>query len=806
MYKKLLFLFFLITSLTIPLFGATTEISLLARPERFSTIGSESSVKIFSKPGEFSFTSNSKIEFEPATGITITSSIMQDEHNLQINFTTRNVAPGARSIKITEDGKIYIAKNVVYFGDDPFKVVAIGTPDPNNPRLVSITNKNYSGRVTVATGPNVTFGSVGTISITPNNGVSISNVSFTTAQVAFDLECNSAPAGYKSITITTNGYVYKVDRAFTIGKPIQGGFLFSSKPTNGSGTFNNIVFQTPMNDELLQNATNFLFPLAPKNSFKNVAITDSHLAKGKLTLSAITSDTPIEFQKNNQLFFVQPVLIREGTVESEYTVTASPNSFEQGAEGRVIFTFDKIPTGTPTVTSSTGVEFSSIAVSDKTVIATVSIGSSVSEGKKSVTFQFPSTKVVAENILTVTKAVYTISPAEATQGTTTKLTIKSQESSFDGEIEVTITGLTLPTMEKADSKTLIFNDVTIPENSFVGPKDVKIYKNGSLFKTITFRVKQGENTKLLTVTPSKMDRGMRNYRVTFTGQNTHFSMNSVISSDDNYVSGVPYITNNEVMQADISVSIDAPVGRLPIKVTTGYESVELKDALSITANKSISFVNPSVIEEGTHDIELTLSGELTDDNFFVWISGEGVGIANTVKLSSDKISITVATNDKATGELRDIAVIQGDTVFYKKEALDIKVPTLLKVTPFELVIGKTATLKLLGEDTSFDINTTPVFSPEGITLLLKRANSATELEFGVEISDELSEGDLFSLSVEDKGRILTLKTAVMVISEKEDEGGCSFSNQKNYESVFIMMFLIITSLFIVRKRYNKLQK
>ncbi|MBN2693279.1 hypothetical protein JXR93_01330 [bacterium] len=806
MYKKLSFLFLLVVLFPFSLFATTTEISLLARPERFATTGSETSVKIFSKPGEFTFTSNSKIEFEPATGVTITSSIMQDEHNLQINFTTRNVTPGARSIKITDGGNIYIAKNVIYFGDDPFKMVAIGTPDPNNPRLVSLTNKNYSGRVTFVAGPNTTFGSTGSVSISPNNGITISNISFLTNQVSFDLECNNAPAGYKEVTITTGGNIYKVERAFTIGKSIQGGFLFASKPTNGSGTFNNIIFQTPMNEELLVNADSFLFPVATKNSFKTVSITDNHNAKGNLTISSITSQIPMEFKKNSQIFFIQPLLVRQATTESDYTVSAEPNSFEQGAEGRVVFTFNTIPSGTPTLTSSTGIEFSSITVLDKTVIATISVDSSVSDGKKSVTFQFPSQKVVSTDVLTITKAVYTISPSEAKQGETVKLTIKSQESSFDGEMEVTITGLTLPTLEKTDSKTIVFNDVLIPENSFVGPKDVKIFKNGSLLKTVTFKVKQGENTKLLSVTPSRMDRGMKNYVVTFVGQNTHFSMNSVISSDNDTVSGIPTIASNEMLQAEINVSIDAPVGKLPIKITTGYESVELKDALTITSNKGITIVDPSVIEEGTHNIELTLSESLTEDSFFVWISGEGAIITNTSKLSSDKLSITVTTNDKATGELRDIAVIQGESVFYKKEALDIKVPTLVKISPTEVVIGKTATLKLIGEDTTFDVNTTPTFSPEGITVLSKRANSATELEFGIEISEDLSDGDLFSVSVEDQGRVLTLKNAIIAVSEKSDDGGCSFSNHNSSKPILMLTMLTLLSIFVIRRKYRIIQK
>ncbi len=47
---------------------------------------------------------------------------------------------------------------------------------------------------------------------------------------------------------------------------------------------------------------------------------------------------------------------------------------------------------------------------------------------------------------------------------------------------------------------------------------------------------------------------------------------------------------------------------------------------------------------------------------------------------------------------------------------------------------------------------------------------------------------------------ITYKKVSLVTS---DDGGCSFSNQKNYESILILMLLIIASIFFIRKKVNQ---
>ncbi len=494
-----------------------------------------------------------------------------------------------------------------------------------------------------------------------------------------------------------------------------------------------------------------------------------------------------------------------------------PNTFEQGSDKNIILTLNKaVSKPIKLTTNDSKVTFSETSniPEGKTIIDTrIYVANDASAGKKDIILEYNGTnKVTFKDAITITKPSLTVTPNEVIQeqeGVT--LEIKAENEVFTDKTTVEIDDLSTPPATFIDSKTLKINNFTIPKNTKVGPKNINIYNNGVFYKKIeNFMVKQGPRTIILSVSPvDSVDQGIRNYEVTITGQNTNFSNDSIITNEDNTITGTVTFSTKELIIAKINVSPDATVGNIPLWVKTDYEVAKIEQGLTITEKKDITSVTPDKIEFNQLGqnivLTVTLPQMLESDNYSVWISGENIQIINKEKNTENpnEILVTINISNESNGDKRDVAIIEGRNVYYKKEAFDIVIPTITDISPKEVEIGKDTTIHIYGQDTTFDLNTNVKFSPAGITYLANdlKAKSQTELEILITVAEDVVEDTEFEVTAVDQNKDLVSSFKLKaIVKESKSAGGCSFdvTNKINY-SLFILIFLMLFKMIFLKK-------
>ncbi len=807
---KFIFLFLLLFSVSI--FGEQQKVNLLVEPFNFNKIDTASNVDIFSKPGQLTFKQNYTLKIVPDTGILITSSYFVDENLIRVNFTTRNAPEGKKSIVITIDGKEYVCEDALNVGSNPFKV----TP-------FEITNITNSLNLTVVAGEETNFGTSGTVIIEPSNGITVTNTTFNNKSINLQATLNNAPLGYKTMKIVSGGKTYSLTKAFSLGKAIQGGIVYDGEITNNKN-YTNLILLSPTQQDSLTNADKISAFPATGITLSNVTFPDLHSIKFNMNLSNVPNGSKtLEIKSDVRSLFI-PGFISFGGDLSLTLDNIEPNIFEQGSDKNIILTLNEIPkyydiNSVKLSTNDSNVTFSETLniPANKTIIDTrIYVANDTTTGKKDVILEWDGTnKVTFKDAITITKPSLTVTPNEVTQeqaGVT--LEIKSENEVFTDKTTVEIDDLSTPPATFINSKTLKINNFTISKNAKVGPRNINIYNNGVLYKKIeNFMVKQGPNTKILSVSPANsVDQGLRNYEITITGQNTNFSNTSIITNEDNTITGMVTFSTKELIIARVNVSPDANLGAIPVWVKTDYEIAKIEEGLTITEKKNITSVNPDKIEFNQlgQDIILTvtLPQMLETDSYSVWISGENIQIINKEKNieNPNEILVTVNISNESNGDKRDISITEGTTVYYLKEGLDIVVPVITDISPKEVEIGKTSTIHIYGQDTNFDLNTNVKFSPEGIKYLANdlKAKSQTELEILITVAEDVEEDTEFEVTITDQNKDLVSSVKLKaIVKESKSSGGCSFDAKNTDYIPIALLFLMLFKMIFLKKLKTK---
>ena len=153
------------------------------------------------------------------------------------------------------------------------------------------------------------------------------------------------------------------------------------------------------------------------------------------------------------------------------------------------------------------------------------------------------------------------------QGTTT--------ASFGTGITVVSLTVTTPT-----SATAVIN---IAPTAIVGPYTVTLTTGGEI-DTLTNGFTVAAGTPVITqVNPNTGQEGQRNLSVTITGQFTHFAQGtSQVSFGAGITVGSVTVVDATILTAQITISINAPLGPQTATVTTGTEVASLSGGFTVT--------------------------------------------------------------------------------------------------------------------------------------------------------------------------------------------------------------------------------
>lgn len=220
---------------------------------------------------------------------------------------------------------------------------------------------------------------------------------------------------------------------------------------------------------------------------------------------------------------------------------------------------------------------------------------------------------------------------------------------------------------------------------------------------------------LSNVSPNSGQQGQLNLLIALTGQNTHWVDGTTAATFGTgvTVNGVS-VSDATHATANISISIEAPVGLRTVTVTTGSEVVALVDSFVVNGMARLLSINPASGQQGQINLLVTLTGENT-----AWVDGVttasfGADITvNAVTVSGPAAAVAnISIDPTAVTGSRAVSVATGSEVVLLSAAFLVTAgpATIANVNPNTGTQGQALTVLVTGSNTHFsDGNTTASF-------------------------------------------------------------------------------------------------
>lgn len=271
------------------------------------------------------------------------------------------------------------------------------------------------------------------------------------------------------------------------------------------------------------------------------------------------------------------------------------------------------------------------------------------------------------------------------------------------------------------------------------------------FENVSYNVIQGGRTPSLALaSPSEGPAGAT-LTVTFTGSRTSFSGQTDLQID---APGVRVLdvtaTAPTELVATVAVGADVAPGFRDVTATTDLgdgqtETAVGRGAFEVTptaTRPTILSVTPSTVRQGERaTVTVLATGTAFDDESDLRLGG-GVAVVDARVTSPTRIEADVEVDPAAPVGFRDVGVwtgfdFAGERVtgpFFVSSAQAAQIPRIATVVPAEGGTGRTVSLTIAGENTTFQDGVSTVsFSGSGIAVLSTAVTSPTRLTATVRV-------------------------------------------------------------------------
>lgn len=536
----------------------------------------------------------------------------------------------------------------------------------------------------------------------------------------------------------------------------------------------------------------------------------------------IPADTPAGMQEVTVL--VDGVLEYSGQDLFEVTrpqdagiVSVHPDSAAAGSSHSLVVTGSNSHfSGSSQVEfSGTGIQVDSAGSRDSlTLDVDITISADAPRTTRDVTVTTGDEVAVGPGMFTVLPPPVSLTPSAGTQGETiNQLTVSGGPGGYTASTGASLgQDIAVGPVDAPSPQSLVLNNVAIAENAPVGFHPLVLSNPSETFED-AFVVKQGPDTRLLSVTPGHGDRGHPGLEVALLGQNTHFDAGEVRVSlgDANIRATQRSAADSEHMTVVLVLSDEAGEGPVNVTVSVGAsscgncEKVTLTDGFQVTAPGTLDSADPALIEAGG---SASISIAATDGRFvpgqtlLVFEPQDGVEVTALNVVDSDHLTASIQTAAEASGETRTVRAVTGTEVAVGFGLVDIHNPQILGVTPNSAEQGWDLNATVFGVDIPFDSGTTVTFSGTGITVNSVSFDSTEPDQIGVQISvaGNAPPGKR-DVTVSARGVDVTRQEAFTVtlpfLHQGDDGGGCSCGPGS---SVSMLMVVGLLGLLLLRRR------
>ncbi len=352
--------------------------------------------------------------------------------------------------------------------------------------------------------------------------------------------------------------------------------------------------------------------------------------------------------------------------------------------------------------------------------------------------------------------IVSVEPSSAEAGTTTPFTIEE-----DGECYFSLTGSTVSfdpatgitheeVVLQGDNINIISTTINIPADTTPGLQTVTVSTSGiDCVGVDMFEVTSADSEAIIrSVTPDHGYTGQQVLDVVVIGEGTHFDESSVLSFSPAGITVQPLAQEPDptVLEATISIDVDATLGPRSVLVTTGDEEASGDDLFSVV--ETPVDVSPDSGTQGQTLPTVIVTGGSTVFTTVLEVDlGEGIAVDDRFDAPDD---VTLVLSDVAIDAVapvgwRDLTLetTGGQRVYSKVFAVYQGPDTLLlSIFPVHGDRGHPGlAVELVGQNTHFDaIEVKVSFSGDGVRATPGSAADSTHLTARLEIADSADEG------------------------------------------------------------------
>jgi hypothetical protein len=463
-----------------------------------------------------------------------------------------------------------------------------------------------------------------------------------------------------------------------------------------------------------------------------------------------------------------------------------------------------------------GIEVESIQLRNAYLLeADIAVESSAREGPRYVTVRTGDEVATGLGMFIVQVPSLSLSPSSGIQGDVVDLlTIRGGTGGYSSWTRVNLgPGISIGAVS-ASGSVIELTNVQIAVDAPVGPHQVTLTQP-EVSVADAFRVQQGPDTRLLSITPGFGDRGHPALPVSLEGQNTHFNHGDLTISFSGTVILVTDRTAADGSHMDVVLAIPdtAPERICDVTVALGLlagcttcESVTLPDSFEITKPGQLTSAEPQVIEAGqSTSVSITASdGQFAAASTFLVIDPpDGVEVTSLNVADSDHLTVDLDVSPDAPGDPRDLKAVTGTEVALGPGLIDIHRPEIRGISPssaFQGMQGLRLTIK--GVDIPFSDGSLVEFSGTGIVVESVQFDPSEpeELQAVITISpDAPATSRDVTVTAQDVEVTGTGIFQVIVPNLKQPDEGCACGNPPP-AGVPILFCLSLLALCLLRTR------
>jgi len=310
---------------------------------------------------------------------------------------------------------------------------------------------------------------------------------------------------------------------------------------------------------------------------------------------------------------------------------------------------------------------------------------------------------------TIKPTIINVMPRELPKGSTVNLTITAPNAHFNASSLRGVTmggGVVVNLGIKVQTTEMVVN-VTVPPDAPIGFYDISVEtqlpdepeKEIATGKGVFQVVDPSGNPEILGITPNRIPKPLNRYALSISGQDVHFSENSVIDFGDAGIIVTGKTVNNPtLMTVYIKVTDAAQAGLHNIKVTTGSEVAKNTQVgiLQVVGGGEECVLPPSLMAvapwygQQRNTLDVTVTGSCTHfstgETAVKFAEGSGIKVLSTIVESETQATakIEIAPNAQlgshdvyVTTDAETVSFLKGFTVFVGEEVPPPPVPQLV---------------------------------------------------------------------------------------------------------------------------------